>query len=207
MIGHTGGTDGSIFTVFTFPETQSAVVTMTNGRDFGDASDFTAQILTQALFDLKPSVDLIPWAKREAELRPSHHEIRLGRPWTGNRCPIALQRDTALYVGQYRGFGDRFTLTINTGCATCHEVFYVDAKIFVVFNDRKKSKCPSIFHKEDVYSFFDPDEKVWKMRQIPAHDYKQTLLKFQVEEGAHKACGLWWQWDTYAEPAWLDRIA
>ncbi|KAJ5660348.1 hypothetical protein N7507_006799 [Penicillium longicatenatum] len=133
MIGHTGGMDGSIFTVFTFPETQSAAVTMTNGRDFGDASDFTAQILTQALFDLKPSIDLIPWAKREAELRPSHHEIRLGRPWTENRCSSAPRRDIALYVGQYRGFGDRFTLTINTECATCHEVFNVDAKISVVF--------------------------------------------------------------------------
>jgi hypothetical protein len=44
-IGHTGGVPGSITTVWTFPDTQSAVVAMTNGRSFGDASDFAAQIL------------------------------------------------------------------------------------------------------------------------------------------------------------------
>lgn len=40
MIGHTGGMYGPIFSIFTFPEPHSAVVTMSNGYDFGDVSDF-----------------------------------------------------------------------------------------------------------------------------------------------------------------------
>ncbi|KAJ6103331.1 hypothetical protein N7486_005758 [Penicillium sp. IBT 16267x] len=139
---------------------------MTNGRDLGDASDFTAQILTQAVFDLKPSVDLIPWAKMEAGLRSSYLENTIGRPWTETRRPSDPERDIPLYLGRYRGFGDRFTLTINTECATCHEMSNLDTKMSVVFNDRKLSKCPLVFYKEDMYSFFDTDEKVWKTRQI-----------------------------------------
>jgi CubicO group peptidase (beta-lactamase class C family) len=68
MIGHSGGAIGGIVTVWTFPETQSAVCTMVNMRALGDASDFAAQVLIQALFDLRPRVDLLAWAKKEAEL-------------------------------------------------------------------------------------------------------------------------------------------
>lgn len=67
------------------PETQSAVVITTNGGDFGDASNFTAQILIQALFDLTPRVDLTPWVKRETDLARRVFDDKLLRPTRENR--------------------------------------------------------------------------------------------------------------------------
>lgn len=200
MIGHTGGMRGSIFSVFTFPETQSAVVTMTNGRDFGDASDFTAQLLIQALFDLKPPVNLMPWAKMEAELAASYFRENVERPWKENRCLADVDRDPMLYVGTYRGFKDRFTLSIIAHHGRS------DAKLSVLFNYRKASECPLLFYQKDVYSFFELREDIRKIRSIYASDYKQILLRFQVNERADRALGLWWQWDTDAKPAWLGRV-
>jgi hypothetical protein len=74
MIGHTSGIVGSIVSV-----ALSAVVTMTNSRDFGDASDFTAQLLIQALFDL------MPWAKMEAELAVTYFRDRMEGSWKEDR--------------------------------------------------------------------------------------------------------------------------
>ncbi|KAL4910214.1 hypothetical protein BDW74DRAFT_173675 [Aspergillus multicolor] len=112
MIGHTGGMHGSIFSAYTFPDTQSAVVTITNGRDYGDASEFTTQLLIQALFDLKPTVDLIPWARKEAELAASHYREEIERPWEKNRRTQEHERDPTFYVGEYRGFNGRFTMSV-----------------------------------------------------------------------------------------------
>ncbi|KAL4972251.1 beta-lactamase/transpeptidase-like protein [Aspergillus desertorum] len=178
-VGHTGGMQGSIFSVYTFPEAQSAVVTATNGRDLGDASDFTAQILIQALFGLQPWVDLQPWAMKEAE----------------------LARDRMLYVGDYRGFNDRFTLSILSAT-----LLSTSPSLSVMFNHRPASECPLVFYQTDVYSFFQPDEDWSKMQAIIAKEYQQTLLKFRVDKEG-KAEGLWWRWDLESEPSWLRKLA
>ncbi|KAL2824434.1 beta-lactamase/transpeptidase-like protein [Aspergillus cavernicola] len=198
-VGHTGGMRGSIFSVYTFPNTQSAVVTATNGRDLGDASDFTAQLLIQALFDLKPLVDLRSWAEKEAELAATQYREYIERPWEENRRLDDPERDCMIYVGDYRGFNDRFTLSIAMSDLP-------STSLSVVFNHRLASECPLVFYQTDVYSFFQPDEDYSKMQAIIAKEYKQMLLKFRVDEGG-RADGLWWQWDTEAEPAWLGKLA
>ncbi|KAL3496550.1 beta-lactamase/transpeptidase-like protein [Aspergillus germanicus] len=200
-IGHTGGMRGSVFSVYTFPETQSAVVTATNGRDFGDASDFTAQILIQALFDLKPVVDLVPWAKKEAELAAGFYREHIEAPWERERRPNDPERNCLIYVGDYRGFNDRFTLTIAEANPS-----YTASSLSVVFNHRLASECPLIFYQTDVYSFLLPDEDYARTQAIIAKEYKQMLLKFKVDEGG-RVVGLWWQWDIEAETAWLKRTA
>ncbi|KAL3478298.1 beta-lactamase/transpeptidase-like protein [Aspergillus californicus] len=201
MIGHTGGMAGSIFSVFTFPSTKSAVVTMTNGRDFGDASDFTAQILIQALFDLRPAVDLISWTKAEARLAASSYREEIEEPWEENRRLDDSEReDPMLYSGEYSGFNGRFTLSIGA-VAQCGS-----KALSVVFNHRAASECPLVFYRQDVYSFYQPGEDRRKVQGICARDYKQMLLEFQVNE-VGGVQGLWWQWDVDSEPAWFERLS
>ncbi|KAL2807835.1 beta-lactamase/transpeptidase-like protein [Aspergillus granulosus] len=197
-VGHTGGMRGSIFSVYTFPDTQSAVVTATNGRDFGDASDFTAQILIQALFDMTPTVDLQPWALKEAQLAVQHYRKYIEDPWEKERRADDLERDRMLYVGDYCGFNDRFTLTVGVSSPP-------STQLSVVFNHRLASECPLAFYQTDVYSFFQPDEDYAKTQAIIAKEYKQMLLKFRVDKGGG-IDGLYWQWDTEAEPAWLRKL-
>ncbi|KAL3454599.1 beta-lactamase/transpeptidase-like protein [Aspergillus insuetus] len=199
-VGHTGGMRGSVFSVYTFPETQSAVVTATNGRDFGDAGDFTAQILIQALFDLKPVIDLLPWAKKEAELAKGFYREHTEVPWEENRRPNDPERDRLIYVGDYRSFNDRFTLTIAVASLSS-----TAPSLSVVFNHRLASECPLIFYQTDVYSFFQPDEDYARTQAIIAKEYKQMLLEFKVDEEG-RVTGLWWQWDIEAEAAWLKRV-
>ncbi|KAL4807320.1 beta-lactamase/transpeptidase-like protein [Aspergillus unguis] len=193
MVGHTGGMRGSIFSVFTFPETQSAVVTMTNGRDYGDVSDFAAQLLIQALFELKPVVDLLPWAKKEAELARAHYEKQIQQPWTENRRPDDPKRELWLYIGDYRGFEGLFSLTIRLN----------GDQLAVVFNHRKASECPLVFYKKDTYSFCALDEDESKRKQILTAEYNNSLLEFH---GQDKIEGLKWKWDKSEEPAWFERV-
>ncbi|KAM0539624.1 hypothetical protein ACHAO7_011997 [Fusarium culmorum] len=59
FIGHQGNANGYSSAVYLFPETKSAVVALTNGGNLGDAADFAAKIMIQALFDTKPNIDYL----------------------------------------------------------------------------------------------------------------------------------------------------
>ncbi|KAJ5226013.1 hypothetical protein N7468_007238 [Penicillium chermesinum] len=197
MIGHTGGVKGMVTTLWTFPETQSAVVAIANARDFGDASDFTAQLLIQSLFDLKPRLDLVPWALKERELARSYFQRKMAQPWIDNRCSTDPKRDPKCYAGQYRGFNGLLAISI---------VGDSQANLSVVFNNCPGSKLPLLFYKKDVYSYFDPDEDTWKRQSSWPVSYQQVLLAFEVDELTSKATNLRWQWDMDLEPALFCRI-
>lgn len=198
VVGHTGGMSGSIFSLFTFPETQSAVVTMANGRDFGDASDWTAQLLIQALFDLKPVVDFTSCARTEAELAGQQYWRKIEQPWEENKRPDSPERDRSLFAGTYCGFDGLFTLSIVVRSG--------GENLAVVFNNCEASECPLVFYKSDTYSFLQSGKDSSKIGHLYAGDYRQTLLEFQVD-GEDDILGLWWLWDQDADRAWLEKVA
>jgi hypothetical protein len=60
VIGYTGDLGGFTSPCWTFPETESAVVVMTNASSMdGDPSNIVAQALIQVLFALTPEVDFV----------------------------------------------------------------------------------------------------------------------------------------------------
>ncbi|KAF4153200.1 hypothetical protein CNMCM6069_001093 [Aspergillus lentulus] len=201
-IGHTGGMPGSITTVWTFPDTQSAVVTMSNGRSFGDASDFAAQILIQALFDLTPWVDLTPWMKKEADLARQFFYEGLQRPWRENRRLSDIERDPMIYVGRYQGFNDLFTMTV----VADREAAGSDGKLDVVFNHNGASRRKLVFYRKDTYSFLLQDWNSYVVASAGPADYRQTLLEFKLDSADEQVTGLWWLWHVDEKPAWLRRI-
>ena len=65
-IGHTGDLGYLLHNrVLDLPEIESAVVVLTNSSSVdGDPSNMVAQVLTQALFDLQPPIDLVKVASK-----------------------------------------------------------------------------------------------------------------------------------------------
>ena len=58
VIGHTGDLGSFNNAYWTFPETESAVIVMTNASStYGDPSNIVAQVLIQALFEIQPAID------------------------------------------------------------------------------------------------------------------------------------------------------
>lgn len=199
-IGHSGGMPGSLTTIWTFPETESAVVVFCNGRGLGDASDFVAQILIQELFDLKPKVDLIPWVKKETDLAHGYFRERLLDPWTKSRALDEPTRDLKLYVGEYEGFERNFTLQV---------IVENDGYLSVKFNRRESSTCKLLPFGQDVYSYFIPEFDSWIKRGYSVSKFEQTLLEFDFEtkdQNIQVAKGLWWLWNPEEERAYFNRI-
>lgn len=202
-VGHSGGMMGSVATLWTFPETQSAVVAMTNGRDLGDAADFAAQILIQALFDLKPAIDLIPWVKLEAELSRRFFNEKLLRPWEDKREVKSHERCRIMYAGEYRGFNNLFTLAVVTDEGNGR---FGEVKMSLRFNKCEASEVPLLFFRTDTYSFLPDNKNYWEANLLFVRDYRQSLLEFTLNNATGKVQGLWWLWNVDEPPAWLPRV-
>jgi hypothetical protein len=174
---------------------------MTNGRDLGDASDWTAQLLIQALFDLKPQLDLAEYAKKEAELAAAGRVENIEKPWRENRRPSDPVRDVVTYVGEYRGLNDRFTVTVVARTEFGDSI----SGLSVVFNNQEVTKLPLLFYAKDVYSMDPQGEDNWKLQQFGANDYKQLLLEFTVDDTG-VCTGLHWVWDKDTVSAWFQKV-
>ncbi|KAI0438880.1 beta-lactamase/transpeptidase-like protein [Xylaria telfairii] len=57
LFHHGGQITGYLNSIYLFPETQSAVIVLTNAQGAGDCLDWIAQAIIQKLFDLKPALD------------------------------------------------------------------------------------------------------------------------------------------------------
>ena len=58
VVGHTGALGSFTNAYWTFPETESAVIVMTDASStYGDSRNIVTQVLIQALFELQPAID------------------------------------------------------------------------------------------------------------------------------------------------------
>lgn len=104
VVAHNGIIAGSSSTVYTFPETDSAIVVFANGQQDADAADFTAQMLFQALFDSKPYIELLVLAEEEAKLRKEEYPSWCAKIkyWHAMQTPESHLVANTDFVGIYR---------------------------------------------------------------------------------------------------------
>ncbi|KAJ4252022.1 hypothetical protein NW762_011323 [Fusarium torreyae] len=104
-LAHWGEFQGFLTSLYTFPETKSAIIVMANSSPSrGDPSDLIAQTLCQELFDMKPRVALEDYAHRASQMSdliwPS-----LVEEWVTGRVQNTPVRPPSEYVGHFRNEG------------------------------------------------------------------------------------------------------
>ena len=112
IIGNTSDLGTYTSTCWTFPETNSAIVVLSNGNSVnGDATNIIAQVLAQALFDLQPRMNLLAIAECA-----SADAISL---WTATYKEWYIRRHRDIppkplntYAGVYHNTDLQMTLTI-----------------------------------------------------------------------------------------------
>jgi hypothetical protein len=67
VISHYGSMPGRFAAVLMFPETESAIVVLTNSTPLCDVVDYVTQFLAQVLFDMPQKVDVLAWVRRTVE--------------------------------------------------------------------------------------------------------------------------------------------
>jgi hypothetical protein len=160
----------------------------------GDASDFTAQILIQELFGLRPRIDLMPWVKLETERRLTefHDTIMLG--WLENRDVSKAERPQEDFIGDYYGLAITLSVTRNEKTK----------KLQLQFNKRDDCVVQLEYYNVDKYSYMPTTRDDWLAGGWLDWDYYMVgVLDFRREKG--EVSGLWWKWEEPSKPSWFAK--
>ena len=111
LIYHQGSTIGYYSCILLFPETQSAVVVLTNTAALTDAADWISQAVTQALYNNTNTTDCVQWA---VTTRDRHLSLftKLANQIAAGRRPDAKSRPLHQLTGRYRNKKGNFFIDI-----------------------------------------------------------------------------------------------
>ena len=195
VVAHNGVFCGSSSAFYTFPGTQSAIITFANGLQGADAAEYAAQIISQALFDLHPKVDILTLARREIDLEKRHFMDSLSsdrEKKQDNAIPEAPRED---FVGDFEA--PEFYLSIFQKSKT--------AELSLRFNGNHHSTLPLQYYKKDTYSFFPTSRAEWLVKSMfEWSNHTLALLEFE-RDSSGGVIGLFWQWDHEGRPSWFQK--
>ncbi|KAH6964591.1 beta-lactamase/transpeptidase-like protein [Fusarium avenaceum] len=194
FVGHQGNANGYSSAMYLFPETKSAVVALTNGGNLGDAADFTAKIMIQALFDTKPHVGYLKLAQEEANLHRHWHK-QLLVDWLAHSDIMRKEADLNDYVGNY------VWSNITVNIVKCKETEHLALTI----NGHRDSRCNLEFYAEDAYSFTPRtrDEWLYKGMMDWEHYFIGNIQFGRGEDGMINR--LSWKYEPDEDPAVFQR--
>ncbi|KAG8411496.1 hypothetical protein J3458_015553 [Metarhizium acridum] len=114
MIYHQGSTVGYRAFTALFPETDSAVVVLTNSSDVSDAADWIGRVFIQALFEFDDGNDYVALAK-EANRRTLAQFDRVGKEIKDMRaaCLGSQPRRLTTFTGRYVHSSELFFIDIS----------------------------------------------------------------------------------------------
>lgn len=196
LYGHNGIANGSVASAYAFPASHTAVVVLSNAADAGDAAETTAQVLLQALFELKPHINLISSISEERDRCLKVHENMIN-DWRRDRDVSKYTSSADDFLGSYIGLNTSRISIVPSGTAP--------AKLSVMFNDNCGSKCDLEPYNTDALSFLPLEhDKLLARGMIDWDYYKVGILEFVRDDGL--VVGLWWQWDQYDYPGLWVRV-
>ncbi|KAF4970344.1 hypothetical protein FSARC_2600 [Fusarium sarcochroum] len=193
FVAHQGNANGYSSAIYLFPDTNSAVVALSNGGNLGDASDFAAKIMIQALFDTKPHIDYLELAKEEAHLHRRWYQDVLV-DWLANSDVMHKEADLEGYVGNYCGYNT--AVNIFERKETGH--------LAITINGHAESQCDLEFYGPDAYSFQPRTRDEWLSKgMMDWEHYFVGVLKFSR---GTSGCinGFRWEYEP-GDVAWFSR--
>lgn len=151
-----------------FPQTRSAIVVLSSGINYADASDFAAAVMTQELFNLTPRIGIFSMVQRECQQQWKRSQDMLS-DWQQHYDANAVEPPLEQVVGDY--FHPGLVVTLR----------YVESleTLEMVFNSREQTAMPLQYYQRDVYSFAAHSRDAWLRTGwfFEMSDYRAYLLK------------------------------
>ncbi|KAJ5715357.1 uncharacterized protein N7483_012538 [Penicillium malachiteum] len=194
-IGHINGSDAASYI---FPESHTGIVTLSNASDGHNAAEAVARILIQAIFDLKPHVD-VPSQLQEAGRRRFQTRANKVLEWESHRDVTAYTSHPEDFLGTYIGLNTSRVNIIKSDTATAH--------VSVQFADESRTGiCDLEPYKADSLSFLPTDNDTFLSRGMLDWDYYTVGVFEFLRDSDEQVVGFWWQWEQTDWPGlWVKQ--
>ncbi|KAJ5093217.1 hypothetical protein N7456_009078 [Penicillium angulare] len=196
LYGSHGISNGGVATAYVIPESGTAIVALSNAADACDAADTASKILLQALFDLKPKVDLVSYMISERDRGIKQHESMIShwkRGYDAKKYNEVHEDVSGIYIGLHTS---RIDIVQSETAA---------AGLAVIFANNSTSSCDLEPYNDLALSFLPLDHGSLLARGMIDWDYyKVGIFEFVKDEG--NIVGFWWQWDEFDYPGlWVKK--
>jgi CubicO group peptidase (beta-lactamase class C family) len=195
VLYHNGGQSGYLSACYLFPETRSAIVAMSNTYGLGDAPDWTAHAIAEALFDLQPKRDYVALAKARADVQYQVYDS-LMKDYHAHRQSNTAQPPHEEFCGSFKNDGLLMTLDISSDAEHTDNA----PPLRLVFNKRTKQHHRLRHFHFDAWGFPPASREEMQLREfIDWRNWEQFVLRFQ-RDASGNVCSLLWRMQEDIEP-------
>ena len=169
---HQGSLVGATFFVMLLPETESAVLVLTNTMAPNDAADWMGQLLVETVIESPVHHDYVHLASVSAD-RALERYAELSEKVEGGRKAGGPDRILSDYVGVYVGFAGIFRIEVVLG----------ENGLEMLFQARESQKYQLQHHHHDTFTWFTSwNEQIKRARFL---DFRPAFysIRFESEEG------------------------
>ncbi|KAF2106294.1 beta-lactamase/transpeptidase-like protein [Lophiotrema nucula] len=184
VIAHYGSMPGNFAAVLMYPESESAIVVLTNTTPLCDMTDYITQFLTQTLFDFPEKVDIFSWVKRtvEEELK-WYSRLVADRDCKGTNSTdiVNLQQ----YIGRYWNTTKTLLIEIRTDLES----------LVISFEGRAEEMWPLTHCRGEVFSWLQPRNKLVSRGRVVLQSAPYYEIRF-ARAGHGSVNSLFWSHDS-----------
>jgi CubicO group peptidase (beta-lactamase class C family) len=169
-----------------FPETESAIVVLTNTLPLNDAADWIAQVYASTLFDFPEPADYVAVARESARRRVAglDHVVSHFEDVRQDLAGVILRRLPSEYTGQYFSTSDTFKIEI-------HEHPTVETSLEMSFQGRE-SQCYELrYLHDDVFEWAMSADESARRGRFPVMDPKYFEVSFRFDEDNRPSALTW----------------
>ncbi|KAF2256540.1 beta-lactamase/transpeptidase-like protein [Trematosphaeria pertusa] len=199
LLYHGGQVTGYLNSIYVFPETDSAIVVLTNAQSLGDCSDLVGQALVQALFKMEPELDF----RSIAASISGEHLLRFDEMKTeyeSNRVPNTKSPDLREVEGVFMNSDIRVKINVS-------RVGNENGRLEMRLNDRESQRHRLQHYHYDTFGFLPESRDEKELRCLVDYgSYQQFLLSFVRGEQC-EITGLEWVMENGFPPLRFERLS
>jgi len=184
VIAHYGSMPGSFAGVNLLPETESAIVVLTNTTPLCDLSDWMTQLLTQTLFDFPEKVDLVSWVKRTAEAELGWH-ARITADMKRSQNSELPMRKMGEYVGTFVNKAETFFV----------EIAQRGDELLLLFEGRQDELFPMEHLIDDTFSWLQSRNDLVSRGRVVLQPATYYMIRFEAGDSG-RIDRLFWTHDS-----------
>ncbi|KAJ5081037.1 beta-lactamase/transpeptidase-like protein [Penicillium angulare] len=181
---HQGSTIGYYSAILLFPQTQSAVVVLTNSVPFSDAPDWISQAYTAALFDFPSPADYLQLAKEARGRRLAQFDTMLAN-LDQRRDPNAPPSlPLVKYLGKYYNKAQSFFIDVRWRTKEMQS-------LSIAFQGRDTQVYELRHLHDDVFEWAMSYDYSGRRGRLPISDPEYFLIEFHFHEASYGKSLTW----------------
>lgn len=184
IIAHYGSMPGNFAAVLLFPETESAIIVLTNTTPLCDMGDYVTQYLTQIVFDLPEKVDILSWVNRTVEAELNWHQSVVAEM----DCKLTngtFAEDLQQYTGRYYNLSKTLLIEIRKDLEG----------LILSFEGRDDELWSLTYCRDETFSWLQPRNKLVSRGRVVLQSAPYYEIRFKRDSNG-TVSSLFWGHDS-----------